>query len=173
MQKIICDVCGKEIVKPADRVTLRYTAFDHDDQTLSDRWYDMHTKHLGNVIASMNNHVDNAGETTMLNQLFKRQTRRPQAQTPDLSNPSAFIQRWSGARRLLNAGQVLEVNAARGIYRVGDVDVNLSAGTCACCAPSKSRGFRPACEHLNAAFLFADAAQTAVEDVEELLDLEA
>lgn len=112
----------------------------------------------------------------MLSQLLKRSKKNQPKQEPvqemELPDTRVFIQRWSGARKLLNAGQVLEVDAGAGIYRVGDVTVNLAAATCECCAPSKPRGFRPACQHLNAAFLYADAAQTAVEDVETFLDLQ-
>lgn len=56
MTKTICDVCGKEIKTESEHVTLRLVAFtDEPNETLAERWYDIHKTHAASIIAGIEN----------------------------------------------------------------------------------------------------------------------
>lgn len=56
MTKIICDLCGKEIKSEAERVSIHYVAATNEpEETLSERWYDIHQTHTASVVATIEN----------------------------------------------------------------------------------------------------------------------
>lgn len=56
MTKILCDLCGKEIKTEAARVSIHYVvSTDEPEETLAERWYDIHKTHAASVIAEIEN----------------------------------------------------------------------------------------------------------------------
>lgn len=78
------------------------------------------------------------------------------------TNPMNFLKEWGLARRFLNDGCVTALPDDR--YRVKDGDANYSGdlSTCSCGKPN--------CVHRKAFFLYADAVQSALESVEQILN---
>ena len=113
---------------------------------------------------------------------MEKQNRKPQQPKP-LQPVSYYLARWARARRILESGNVTVIDPKHGDYAItleeardlrNTVIVNIFDGICECQPRKKYVGSSAAygvfCEHLNAAFLYAESALDAVELVEEMVN---